>query len=70
MVKDAKQAHLEKLIGDNCDTIHIWWANNEITQKSKRSNSSNNITIFPHDFNAHFFSVTNLNWHSELTYRF
>jgi hypothetical protein len=60
MVKDAKQAHLEKLIGDNCDTIHIWRAINEITQKSKRPNSSNNITISPDDFNTHFLSVTNL----------
>jgi hypothetical protein len=59
MVKDAKQVHLEKLIGDNCDTVHIWRAINEITQKSKRSSPSENITISPDEFNKHFLSVIN-----------
>ena len=56
MVQKAKHNYFEKLISNDSNTAQLWRAMNNITKKSRRSNSEQ-VTISPDEFNTHFLSI-------------
>lgn len=58
LIRKAKKAYFEKLVTNNKSTSQVWRAMNELSNKTRRNNSTPMHNFSPDDFNNHFTSAT------------